>query len=168
MVYPNIFGSCPQQHQENFTPDQDAGEGGLVRHSRMVCEVAISLMELEMWQPLKQYENEIYAACLIHDTWKLGEVSEYIPKKTWTKHEHPLIASKKFQEFAQNYPGLTSKMKEQCKIICECVETHMGQWNEFKYSKVVLRKPFSPVQKFVHLCDYIASRNFIGNLDKIQ
>lgn len=166
---PDYFWIMPASSTGKYHPDQDAGEGGLVRHSRMVTEVAIALMNLEMWAQLKPWEDEIYAACLIHDSWKLGDtVKEYVAGKTYSKHDHPLVASRKFAEFISKYPGKTPTLEGQCEVICSCVETHMGQWNTNKYSPVELKKPITPTQKFVHLCDYIASKNFIGNLDKIE
>ena len=168
-VVPDYFWVIPASSTGKYHPDQDAGVGGLVRHSRMITEVAIALMNLEMWSSLKPYEDEIYVACLIHDTWKLGDgVTKYVEGKTYSKFEHPVVASRKFYEYIQNYPEVTDKMKKQCLTICQCVETHMGQWNTNKHSRVVLKKPATPVQKFVHMCDFIAAKNFIGNLDKIE
>lgn len=43
-----------------------------------------------------------------------------------------------------------------------------GQWNTARYSKVELPKPKNKYQKFVHLCDYLASRKFLEmNFDKV-
>lgn len=166
---PDYFWTIPASTTGKYHPDQDAGEQGLVRHSRMVTQVAISLMMLEMWQSLKPIENEIYVACLIHDTWKLGKAKEYVEGKTYTAHDHPLYASHAFYEYINSLPDATPELKVKCQTICQCVETHMGQWNVPKYGKAcVLKKPQTPAQKFVHLCDYIASRNFIGNLDKLD
>ncbi len=39
------------------------------------------------------------------------------------------------------------------------IATHMGQWNtDFKTKKEVLDKPKTGIQKFIHMCDYLASR----------
>lgn len=44
----------------------------------------------------------------------------------------------------------------------------VGQWNTVRYSKVVLPTPKTKYQKFVHLCDYLASRKFLEvNFNKI-
>ena len=37
----------------------------------------------------------------------------------------------------------------------------MGPWNTSQYSDVVLPIPKAPMEKFVHMCDYLASRRFI-------
>lgn len=39
----------------------------------------------------------------------------------------------------------------------------MGQWNVNLYSKTILPKPKTATQKFVNLCDYLASRK--GDVD---
>ena len=57
---------------------------------------------------------------------------------------------------------------EQMKFLYDCIATHMGQWNTARYSKVELSKPKNKYQKFVHLCDYLASRKFLEmNFDKV-
>ena len=38
------------------------------------------------------------------------------------------------------------------------VMSHMGPWTTSKYSEDVLSAPETDAQKFVHLCDYMASR----------
>ena len=48
------------------------------------------------------------------------------------------------------------KNKQDLALIAELVESHMGEWN---YS--VLPKPKTDLQKFVHECDYLASRKFL-------
>lgn len=166
---PNYFWTMPASSTGKYHPDQDAGSEGLLRHTRMVTQVAISMLQLEMWSTLKPFSDEILCACLIHDSFKLGDaVQEYVEKQTYTHFEHPVIASHKFYEFIQAYPNATDKMKVQCQKICQAVETHMGQWNTPKFGNAILRKPGLPIEKFVHLCDFIASRNFIGTLDKID
>ena len=45
--------------------------------------------------------------------------------------------------------------------ISKLVATHMGQWNTNSKSKVVLPLPETAEQKFVHMCDYLASRKNI-------
>ena len=44
--------------------------------------------------------------------------------------------------------------------ICANIESHMGQWNRdpYKKSNVVMPLPRTKMEKYVHLCDYIASR----------
>ena len=41
------------------------------------------------------------------------------------------------------------------------IESHMGPWNTNNYSDYVLEVPKNKYQKFVHMCDYLASRRFL-------
>jgi uncharacterized protein (DUF3820 family) len=43
-------------------------------------------------------------------------------------------------------------------FIAMCIESHMGQWSTDRKSNVVLPKPVSVYQEFIHLADYLASR----------
>ena len=46
--------------------------------------------------------------------------------------------------------------------IAELIACHMGKWNTNKYSQTELPKPITKLQKFVHMCDYLASRKFLN------
>ena len=37
----------------------------------------------------------------------------------------------------------------------------MGPWNTSNYSDVILPKPLMRHQRFIHMCDYLASRKFL-------
>ena len=44
----------------------------------------------------------------------------------------------------------------------------MGPWNTNQYSEVTLPVPKAPIEKFVHMCYYLASRRFIIFLDDLS
>lgn len=49
------------------------------------------------------------------------------------------------------------------------IESHMGKWNTNKFSKVELPLPRDEYQRFVHRCDYLASRNYMNvKFDKLE
>ena len=75
---------------------------------------------------------------------------------THTLFNHPLIVGDYIKD---NYKDLELS-EEDMKFIYECVVSHMGQWNYAKGLK--MPKPTLKHQKFVHMCDYIVSRNFIN------
>ena len=53
--------------------------------------------------------------------------------------------------------------------MCMMIESHMGRWNTDKYSKVVLPVPSDKLGRFVHMCDYLASRNYLNvKFDKLE
>ena len=89
---------------------------------------------------------------LLHDTIKKGEVEE-----KYTRFDHPLLAC----EFLIKYSKELKLPKEDIDFICECISSHMGRFNTSEYSDVVLPLPKTPEQKFVHMCDFLASRKVI-------
>lgn len=53
---------------------------------------------------------------------------------------------------------LMDRYYHEVKEVVPLIETHMGQWDQFGK----LPQPRSTREKFVHLCDYIASRREIS------
>lgn len=153
---PDYFFSIPASTTGKYHPQISLGEGGLVRHTRMVVRIAVDMLGLAMWSSLLPIKDLIVSACLIHDTFKLGE-----PQQEHTIHEHPIVAGNKFKDFCELYTYDEDKIDE----ICRMVSSHMGQWNTNKYSDIILPPTQTPQEKFVHLCDFLASRKFIGSLE---
>ena len=60
----------------------------------------------------------------------------------------------------ENKDKLTFTDKE-IEFMCHVISSHMGPWNTNNYSNIVLPKPESKFQRFVHMCDYLASRKVI-------
>ena len=53
--------------------------------------------------------------------------------------------------------------------MCKLIESHMGKWNKNKFSTVELPIPRDEYQRFVHRCDYLASRNYLNiKFDKLE
>ena len=48
--------------------------------------------------------------------------------------------------------------KSDIEVIVACIKSHMGPWNTNDYSNVILPVPKSKMERFVHMCDYLASR----------
>ena len=46
--------------------------------------------------------------------------------------------------------------------LCKMIESHMGPWNtDYKTGEEILPKPRTAIERFVHMCDYLASRKFL-------
>ena len=155
---PNYFWEIPASSSGKYHPITDLGEGGLVRHSLMVCKVAIDLLNSSTSQEIINLKDPILFACLFHDCCKNG-----IVKSNHTEHIHPLIAKgfigKCSKEYAKNNKCSTLFFSL-CSDIQNMISTHMGRWNKSKYSPIELPTPDSIQEKFVHQCDYIASRKY--------
>lgn len=141
---PDYFFTIPASSSGKYHPSYALGEGGLVRHTKAAIKIAIELLNLEQYEELKQYKDEIVIALLLHDGFKQGN-----KKEGYTVNEHPFLAANYVRN--ANY-----KNKVKLGLIGSLIETHMGQWD----SGVNL-KPVTNLQNFVHLCDYLASRKFL-------
>lgn len=153
---PDYFFVIPASTTGKYHPQISLGQGGLVRHTKMAVRVAVDLLELSMWSGLLPMRDLIISALLIHDTFKCGE-----PIIEHTIHEHPALAGDKFKDFCELYIYAEDKIDQ----ICRMVSSHMGQWNTNKFSDVTLPKPSTPQEKFVHLCDFISSKKWIGSYE---
>ena len=92
-------------------------------------------------------------ALLLHDGLKSG-----MPKEKYTRFDHPLLVSKLIMENVNNLEMDIDDIRKMCTLI----ESHMGKWNTNKYSKVELPVPTSEIQRYVHRCDYLASRSYLN------
>jgi len=153
--------------------------GGLVNHTVAVTGIAISLMESNVFRDMINAKNEshlnlckdiVIASCILHDCMKPDDT----PKHK-TVFDHPLRASKLFVNCATEYitnNNLTGDdldyLKNTIPMIVRCIESHMGKWSTAPYAKgIKLPEPMTPIENYVHMCDYLASRKFIDfNFDK--
>lgn len=145
---PTYFYEVAASSTGKYHPWYSLGYGGLVRHTKAAVLIAVDLLSLEQNKHLPA--DEIIAALILHDTFKHG-----VPDTGHTEFMHPCIAS--------YYLGVFSVDNDvpELEIVANLIESHMGQWNTCKYSREVLPKPETEAQKFVHMCDYLASRKYI-------
>lgn len=154
-------------------------EGGLIKHIKSTVAIAKCLIDTEIFENMvecsskifkdyyeskRMYSDAVIASLILHDCCKPDETENH-----HTRFNHPLLAAKLFKEVANKYAFLDYEyVKMISPIIYKCIRSHMGQWNISKYEDdIVLPKPKSKVQWFVHLCDYLSSRKFIEfNFDK--
>ena len=136
-----------------YHPAYSLGEGGLVRHTKAAVKLANDLLTLELYAKLVPHRDEIIAALILHDSVKKG-----MNGNKFTTIDHPLEASKLVRECAnKSYLGESVHVDN----ICNNIESHMGQWNKDRFGNEIMPKPRTLEQKFVHLCDYLASRRYI-------
>lgn len=152
---PSYFFIVPASSSGKYHPSYALGNGGLVRHTKAAVAIAHELFNLEMFQ--KQFtdieQDLIILSLILHDGKKQGDGNGM-----HTIFDHPLHAANFVKQSNIESDLLT---KEQEKIVCNAIASHMGQWNTNRGSKIELPKPIDKIQKFVHMCDYLASRKFI-------
>lgn len=143
---PEYFYEIAASASGKYHPQYALGEGGLVRHTKAAIMIANSLLSLEMYSHIKQDRDYIIIALLIHDAFKRGlEYSDV------TVNNHAALCA----EWIMN--NVSAGISDN---IAQLVLTHMGQWN-MNGDIEVAPKPQTDTQKFVHLCDYLASRKYL-------
>lgn len=158
---PDYFYEVAASSTEKYHPDYALGEGGLVRHTKAAVTIAKDLLGLEMYSRFSNEEKDLMLASLIlHDGMKHG-----LKGGTYTEASHPTDCADWLNQYA---PGVLSG--EQFGKIHSCISSHMGQWNtDYKKKKEILPKPITAMEKFVHQCDYLASRKYLEvNFDAIN
>lgn len=152
---PNYFYEVSASSTNKYHPTYALGEGGLVRHTKAAARFANHLLQLEQNQVVftEKERDYIISAIILHDGWKHGNAGS-----SFTTHEHPQVCA---DWVIQSDVFKDSLPIEEREIISSAIASHMGQWNETKRSKTVLEKPKTDIQKFVHMCDYLASRKDI-------
>lgn len=159
---PDYFFTASASSSGKYHPYYALGNGGLVRHTKVAVTLAHELFNLEMFQ--KQFsemeQDLILLSLILHDGKKQGS-----GMGSHTVFDHPIRAATFVKEYNSKYHMLTD---EQEKTVCNAISSHMGQWNTARNFKAVLPKPVDKIQKFVHMCDYLASRKFLEvNFDAI-
>lgn len=148
---PDYFFKIEAASTGKYHPEYACGEGGLVRHTKAVVKIAEELFGIYKFDD--HTKDLIIMACIMHDSLKKGmEESEY------TLWEHPILAS----NFIRDNKNELLLSDEDIEFVCGCIASHMGRFNISKYSNIILPLPKTKEQKFVHMCDYLASRKVIN------
>jgi len=147
---PDYFYHIGASSTGKYHPSYALGEGGLVRHVRSAIRIAVELFRMEMFKFTEEEKDLLIVALMLHDGTKSG-----IVQQKFTVFEHPIIVADYIND-NNDLHGIISE--EQLETILNGVKRHMSQWNTSKQSEVVLPKPQSSFDKFVSLCDYLASR----------
>lgn len=148
-MVPAYFWEIGASSSGKYHPCFSQGEGGLVRHTKAVCLFATELLRMSGYNYLRQdYKDYIYAACIIHDTCKYGMTNE-INNDDFANHAEN--AALLFDAFYCEKTGNYAPEK-----LLDAVKAHMGQWST-NYED----RPFTQIDRCVHMADYMASRSFI-------
>lgn len=147
---PDYFFVIPASSTGKYHPAYSLGEGGLLRHTIAAVRIAIELFRMEEYAFNDNEQDLIITSLILHDGWKSGKI-----QSSYSVVDHPLVAAKEINE-NHNLIGVIS-FDENNEIINN-ISSHMGQWNTARDGTEIMPKPRTRMQKFVHLCDYLASR----------
>lgn len=156
-LLPDYFYVIPASSSGKYHPNYALGDGGLVRHTKAAVRIAWELLQNNsIGETFNDKEKDlILLSLLLHDGLKSGLV-----KEQYTVFEHSLLMA----DFVKKNSLLSN---EDIDLVTSMIASHNGkgghgeQWNTSKYSRIVLPSPVNKYQKFVHMCDYLASRKFI-------
>lgn len=154
-LLPDYFFEIPASSTGKYHPDFALGDGGLVRHTKVAVRFAHELLENNtVGSKFSSRDKDlIIIALTLHDGLKSG-----LNHDKYTKFDHPLLVSKYIME---NKDKLSMSVDDLRKV-CSMIESHMGEWTYDNYNKKeVLPRPRTAEQRFVHMCDYLASRKFV-------
>ena len=131
-----------------YHPVFSQGEGGLVRHTRSVALICEELLRMNSYGYMRDdYKDFARVACLLHDVCKYGTGDE-MDKACYPTHGElaaQMVAAAWKTFFFDSAP----------EMLLMAIRSHMGQWTENKD-----HRPFTQIDRLVHLSDYIASRSF--------
>lgn len=151
-LVPDYFFQVPASSTGKYHPTYTLGEGGLVRHVKAAVAIAVDLFE--MYPAFKPEEKSIALSSLIlHDCCKCGRKLE-----TYSVHSHPKLMVDLINEHPEVSSGLEVAHLD---VLKGAIHSHMGRWNVNAYDPIVLPVPSTSIERFVHICDYIASRKRI-------
>lgn len=144
---PDYFWEDGASSSGKYHPQFSQGIGGLVRHTKAVVMFAEELLRMSSYAYMREeYKDYVIAACIVHDTMKYG-LGEY-DKSEYKNHARN--AAYAFKMFAKECDYEVSE------FLLNAIASHMGQWSTEKEDR-----PFTNVDRCVHMADYMASRSFI-------
>lgn len=136
-----------------YHPKFAQGEGGLVRHTRAVAMVCEELLRMSTYAYMKsEYKDYARVACLLHDTCKYGRGDE--EDKDCYK-EHGRLAAQMVLCAWNDFFNNEGEFIPCPELLTMAIRSHMGQWVEDRDDR-----PFTNIDRLVHLADYMASRSF--------
>ena len=151
---PEYFYEVPASSTGKYHPKFALGDGGLVRHTKAAVRLAHELLENKIiGSAFNDREKDlIIMSVMLHDGCKSG-----LTKTQYTVVNHPLIVSKLIRD---NASSLRLK-EEDINLVCAMIESHMGEFNKDFKGNTILPLPTNKYQKFVHMCDFLASKKFL-------
>ena len=153
-LLPDYFFSVAASSTGKYHPSFSLNEGGLLRHTKSAVRIAVEMYNDE--SITGGYTNNekdlMIIALMLHDGLKHG-----IPMGKYTCFDHAILAA----NFVEDNKDKTEFNDKEINFLTGVMKCHMGPWNTNSYSDVVLPKPITSHQRFVHMCDYLSSRKFL-------
>ena len=152
---PDYIFDMPSSTSGKYHNKTQCQPHGQVYHIIMFAEILNYLLALKCnKEKFKSSQQRDAMRCvpIFHDALKCG-----LEGGSWTVHEHPMLAGKWVRE-AHVEHDIDDKAKEAIARMCE---RHSGEWTTSKKSEVILPEPENEMEKMIHMCDILSSRNNI-------
>lgn len=152
---PNYIFDMPSSTSGKYHNKTQCQPHGQVYHILMFAEILNYLLALKCnKEKFKSSQQRDAMRCvpIFHDALKCG-----LEGGSWTVHEHPMLAGVWVRE-TQAEHDIDDKVKEAIARMCE---RHSGEWTTSKKSKVILPEPENEMERMIHMCDILSSRNNI-------
>lgn len=163
---PEYFYQVAASSSGKYHPSYAQGEEGLIRHTQAAVRIANELFNNHTIQNFTEEEQDIIrVSLLLHDGVKHG-----VNGSAHTVSTHPIevvkyLEDKYYEVDEESLPEEVIDIMEDGYLwedISNCIKSHMGEWNtDYKTKKEILPVPNNEMEKFVHLCDYLASRKLL-------
>ena len=151
----DYFFTVPASSSGKYHPPFDLGCGGLVRHTRCVAFMAMSIAESHCMSTLDR--DSLIVAAIAHDIKKQGNGNG-----NHTVFEHPIYAKNYVLEIHKKINSAVPV--DVVEKIANAVHSHMGKWGhdkEFIKGNNPLPMPSNEFEFALQTADYIASRKEI-------
>lgn len=153
----DYFFTVPASSSGKYHPPFDLGCGGLVRHTRCVAFMAMSIAESHCMSTLDR--DSLIVAAIAHDIKKQGNGNG-----NHTVFEHPIYAKNYVLEIHKKINSAVPV--DVVEKIANAVHSHMGKWGhdkEFIKGNNPLPMPSNEFEFALQTADYIASRKEIAD-----
>lgn len=153
-LVPDYFYEIPASSSGKYHPIFSLGDGGLVRHVKVAERILEEMYRDEAFGLYDDYTKDlIRMAVILHDGFKSG-----MTNSGHTCSEHPVLMS----NFILDNKDKLLISDEDAEFVSSLIISHMGPWNKDKAGNEIMPVPKTREELLVHLCDYIASRNFLN------
>ena len=153
-MIPDYFFTVPASSTGKYHPGFAQGDGGLLRHTKAAVRIAYEILADEcLCTGYSDIDKDLVIIGLImHDSLKYG-----LEKGKYTLVNHPMLAAKLIRD---NKDKLTLT-DEELELLSGMIEAHMGPFNKDFNGNVMMPLPKNKYEKFVHMCDLLASKKFL-------
>ncbi|MBR1376635.1 MAG: hypothetical protein IJ565_02360 [Bacilli bacterium] len=153
-MIPDYFFEVPASSTGKYHPPFAQGDGGLIRHTKAAVRIAYEILSSAcLCNDYSDIDRDLVIIGLImHDSCKYG-----LEKGKYTVVNHPMIAAKLIRD---NKDSLTLT-EDELNLLTGMIEAHMGPFNKDFKGNVLMPLPKNKYEKFVHMCDLLASKKFL-------